>query len=848
MHIMLSGSDWRILGLVPSEWQWRRIGHEDCTLDRLNPPVPPWIPAEVPGDVQSDLLRTGQFPDPWKDLNSRFWEWTSQRDWVYHKDFQLGSLPEDARALLHFEGVDYACYVFLNSRKLGEHQGTYTSFDLDATEAVRSGTNRLIVVVEHAPFEPEQQAQIGWTSRVRLWKPRFAYQWDWCTRLVPLGIHEDVWLEVWQQARLRSVRAHPRVVGASEGEVTLDVELERQDVQPVVVEARLQDPAGSQVAQASGPAEVSGDGPTHWSCTLCVEKPLLWYPNGYGDQPLYTVCVEVKNAGGSILDQWQRRIGFRSIQAVPNEGAPPEALPYTLVVNGKRIFLAGWNWAPIDQLYGPHHRKKYTHAIRLAKEAHCNLLRVWGGGLLEREHFYDLCDEAGILVWQEFPQSSSGIDNEPAHDAEYVAYCADQARQMVLRRAHHPSLALWCGGNELTNSDYRPLDASHPVLAALGQIVQELDPDRIYVPTSPSGPVFAADPANTGRMHDVHGNWLYMGDPQHYTFYNEIDPLLHSEFGCEGPANLRTLARVLSPSFLWPPDRTNPAWVHHGAWWINRERVEELFGKIEELPAFVFAGQWMQYEGLRYAVEASRRRAWRTSGCMPWQFNEAWPNTSCTNVMDYFGGLKPAYWAVRTAYAPLLVSARYSSLRLSPGETLDAEAWVSASAPSAAPGTLDWILYDAISGENLAAGSLNCPALKDGGSIPVGRIQTKVPAQPAVLVLALSAAGTAGRSDNRYFFSTYEAAPFAPLLRLPAASPILSWKSPGELTLHCPAGGPPLLGVRLDPLGDFTGPYPTWGYWPFVAPGETVTCTFTGEGSIEVDAYNAARRELEVTG
>ncbi len=846
MRIMLNGSDWRILPLVPSEWHWRMIGQETCDLDHLNPPVPPWTPATVPGDVQSDLLRTGQLPDPWKDLNSRLWEWTSQRDWVYRKDFSLPQMAENARALLHFEGVDYACHVFLNGRKLGEHRGTYTAFEMDATGAARPGSNQLVVVVEHAPFEPDQQAQIGWTSRVRLWKPRFAYQWDWCTRLVPLGIHEDVWLDLWQAARIRNVRVRPSLDDRANGCVRISVDLERSEGPDATVRARILSPTGDEVAKTSGLAHHAGDGSARWNGEVRVDAPLLWWPNGYGDQPLYTVIIEVQGAGGEILDEWQRRIGFRTIRAVPNFGAPPDALPYTLEVNDTRIFLTGWNWAPIDQLYGPHHRAKYTHAIRLAKQANCNLLRVWGGGLLEREHFYDLCDEAGILVWQEFPQSSSGIDNEPARDAAYVEYCNGEARQMVLRRAHHPSLAVWCGGNELTDAQYRPLTTSHPVLGVLQQVVQELDPDRIFLPTSPSGPVFAADTANKGRMHDVHGNWLYMGDPQHYAFYNEIDPLLHSEFGCEGPANLRTLARVLSPHALWPPDRTNPAWVHHGSWWINRERVEELFGEIQELPAFVFAGQWMQYEGLRYAVEASRRRAWRTSGCMPWQFNEAWPNTSCTNMLEYFGGVKPAYWAVRAAYAPVGVSARYSSLRCLPGGSLDAEIWLAVSTPNAAADAIEWVLYDAISGEQLGGDSLRCPRVPEAGAVPVGHVEAKVPMQPTVLALILSAAGPTGRSDNRYFFSSREVAPFAPLLRVPATAPVVEWRKGTELVIQCPASGPPVLGLRVDALADWAGPYPGCGYWPFVAPGETVTCPVAGEGYVEVSAFNAPSRALEV--
>ncbi|NLI01396.1 MAG: hypothetical protein GX446_18110, partial [Chthonomonadales bacterium] len=505
MRLCLSGDDWRVVGLVPSEWAWIPLTAPEADLDHLPTVIPPWIRARVPGDVQSDLLDTGELPDPTVDLNSRYWEWTSQRDWVYVKEFDLPAWDGQPAAALRFDGVDYACHVFLNGTKLGTHEGTYTAFELDASAAIRPGaTNRLIVVVEHAPVEPDQQAQIGWTNKVRLWKPRFAYKWDWCTRLIPLGIHDDVWLDMWDRARLSSLRCQTNTDarrGETDGVASIVASLDRLSAERLSVIASAYDDRGTCVARESlviaAKHASSGGRGVHSSetaarLTLRIPNVGLWHPNGYGPQPLYTISVEVRGDDGSLLDSRSQRTGFRQVRAVPNYGAPSDALPYTLEVNGRKVFVKGWNWAPVDQLYGRIKEDRYRHAIRLAKDANCNLLRVWGGGLLERELFYDLCDEAGIMVWQEFHQSSSGINNEPARDPEYVAYCADQARNIVPRRAHHPSLVIWCGGNELCDDAMTPCDASHPVLAALRQVVEETDPQRIYLPTSPSGPVFAA--------------------------------------------------------------------------------------------------------------------------------------------------------------------------------------------------------------------------------------------------------------------------------------------------------------------------------------------------------------------
>src|SRR5438132_4375635 len=214
--------------------------------------------------------------------------------------------------------------------------------------------------------------------------------------------------------------------------------------------------------------------------------------------------------------------------------------------------------------------ERYERLLALARDAHVNLLRVWGGGLLEREVFYDLCDRFGIMVWQEFPQSSSGLagtpllgakaahppsagtrggprcdfDNRPATDEAYLDLIHEQAPALLARRRNHPSLVLWCGGNELTHDDLTPLTSEHPALAALKQAVDLDDPQRLWLPTSPSGPTFSPNPEAPGRTHDGHGPWTYLGIPEHYHYYNAIDPLLHSEFGVEGPANLETLQRI----------------------------------------------------------------------------------------------------------------------------------------------------------------------------------------------------------------------------------------------------------------------------------------------------------------
>jgi beta-mannosidase len=462
---------------------------------------------------------------------------------------------------------------------------------------VPAGDHLLAVVVHPAPAS---EPQVGRTSRVRAHKPRMNYGWDFCPRL----IHQGIWRPV-----------------------TLNAPAE---VFPVV---RLEEGVGT--------VEVEGE------VVLRVEQPELWWPNGAGEQRRY-------DAGGV-------GVGFRTVELLDD---------FTLLVNGARIDVHGWNWCPIDPNYGVPRPKKLAHLLELAADAGVNMLRVWGGGLIETPEFYEHCDRLGLLVWQEFSQSSSGLESLPSEAPEFVALMEREARGIVPRRRRHPSLAIWGGGNELAGrspeqSDDVPLDESRsPVLAVLRDVVRELDPGRAWLPSSPSGPrfsnrldVIAEDPDG---QHDVHGPWEHQGLRAHYELYDAGTSMLHSEFGVEGMTNRRALAALISEEHRWPADRTNPVYEHLGAWWNNAPLVQACFGgRIEDVETMRRASQWLQYDGLRYAVEASLRRE-RSRGVLPWQFNESYPNAWCTAAVDHHGDAKPAYHGVARAYrgAP---SARFAT-------------------------------------------------------------------------------------------------------------------------------------------------------------------------------------------
>ena len=274
--------------------------------------------------------------------------------------------------------------------------------------------------------------------------------------------------------------------------------------------------------------------------------------------------------------------------------------------------------------------------------------------------FYDHCDRLGLLVWQEFSQSSSGIESVPSDDPGFVATLAADAREIVPRLRHRPSLAIWGGGNELDGDD------STPALAALRAVVHELDPGRAWLASSPSP-----------DDRDLHGPWEHQGLRKHYEHYDSRVCELHSEFGVEGMTNREAHEALIPEGERWPADRTNPVYEHLGAWWNNVPFVQEAFGgRIDDLETMRRASQWLQYDGLRYAVEANLRRG---AGTIPWQLNESYPNAWCTAAVDYHGLPKPAYWGVRRAYAGA-PSASFATCAWGGDEEVRARVWGDATA------------------------------------------------------------------------------------------------------------------------------------------------------------------------
>ena len=664
-RLSLNSAGWECKPFIGMDWRMRRA-HLPDTRDTRG-----WLPATVPGSVAHDAWQASEIPDPYAGRNTLACEWVSQRVWVYRTRFTVPEALRNHRATLCFDGVDYEAQFFLNGERLGAHRGMYTPALFEVGALLNFGAENLLAVVIEPP--PDEQPQIGRTSLVRTHKSRMTYWWDFCPRLVHAGIWDGVQLDVTGPQRIADVWVRATLAdGFQRAEVAVQVTLDA--TAPAEIEVEIVGRDGAVIDRRAAVFEGAVG-----TARFTLERPALWWPNGHGEQPLYEARVRVIDpATGAESDARRVTFGFRRLEFVRNDTPDPTARPYTAQVNGRTIYLKGWNWVPLDLMYGVERPEKLDHLLALAQQAHVNILRVWGGGLIEKEAFYDRCDRLGIMVWQEFIQSSSGQDNIPASDPAFVAFMENEARQIVPRRRNHPSLAIWGGGNELSDGP-KPLDDDHPVLAALHGVVEALDPGRMWLPTSPSGRVFSNELNEIERdpvgQHDVHGPWEHQGLTAQQTLYNRATSLLHSEFGAEGITHRRTLEHTLSAADRWPVTLDNPIWFHRGAWWVKAEQWRESLGEVESLDKLIQGTQYLQAESVRYAVEANRRRKYQNSGSLPWQFNEPYPMAACTSAVDYYGRPKPLYFAVARAYAPRLVAARFETQTWADRDTFEAALW-----------------------------------------------------------------------------------------------------------------------------------------------------------------------------
>jgi beta-mannosidase len=608
------------------------------------------VPATVPGSVHTDLLAAGLIPDPYLGDNETRLTWIGRTAWRYETAFTWAGTGHE-RVDLVCEGLDTVAGVRLNGTVLGETANMHRSHRFDVRPALREGENRLVVDFAPALVYAERLcAELGYRPAAYptpfnfIRKMACNFGWDWGPALVTAGIWRPIGLHEWSGARIAAVRPLVTLTeGGARVEVHVEVERAGTDAEPALL------PITATVAGATGQAALA-PGATSAVVTLDVAAPELWWPRGYGGQPRYE--LEVTLGSGTSCDTWRRRIGFREVRLDTEDGA------FTLVINGTPIFARGANWIPDDCF--PHRvgRERYAQRLAQACEAGLNLLRVWGGGIYESEDFYDLCDELGLMVWQDFLFACAAYPEEEPLAGEVAA----EAREAVTRLSPHPSLVLWCGNNENIwgHADWswelflegRSWGAGY-YLSTLPRIVAELDPTRPYWPGSPYSGSMEVHPnvPEVGTMH-IWDVW----NERDYAAYREYRPRFVAEFGFQGPAAHATLRRAVGEEALTPD---SPLLAHHQKAIDGDLKLaaglKPYFPVPEDFDDWHYLTQLNQARAIMLGVEHFRSLWPYCAGSVVWQLNDCWPVVSWAAV-DGDGRRKPMFHALRRAYADRLLT------------------------------------------------------------------------------------------------------------------------------------------------------------------------------------------------
>jgi beta-mannosidase len=678
---------------LSGDWQFRQAGTDE------------WLPATVPGGVHTDLMASGRIPDPFVGDNETRVQWVAEQDWEYRHSFICPpELLADDKVWLVCDGLDTLATVTLNGQEVGRAANMFRQYRWEVKPLLRPGNNELAIhfasPVRYVSEKQAARALPGVSQAIPggpyLRKAPCQFGWDWGPQLPTIGVWKDIRLEGAGRARLDDVHLRQR---HDEREVTIEarVTVERWSGGPLEVAVRVTSPSGETIEKMEPVAE-GGEALVR----LGIANPALWWPNGYGAQPLYDVEVVLRPGDVAAAEPLERRLyrlGLRTIELRQKEDEWGRS--FVFVVNGVPIFAKGSNWIPADSFPTRITGEGLEGLIRSAALSHQNMLRVWGGGFYEEERFYDLCDRYGILVWQEFIFSCSVY---PLDDPEFLENVRVEAVENVRRLRHRASLALWCGNNEMEWGwadwgwdipDMQDMKAAYHRFFhhTLREWCLAEDPDHSYWPSSPSSDTPFEDP-NGQRQGDAH-YWDVWHGRKPFTAYRDQYPRFQSEFGFQALPPLATI-RAFAEEADW--NMTSYIMEQHQK---NASGNSLMVGQMldtfrlpDNFDSLVYLSMVLQAEGIRYGVEHWRRHMDRVAGTLYWQLNDCWPVASWSSL-DYYGRWKALHYAARRFYAPLLLSIEDVATQQGLYVTSDLrEAW---------EGTLRWTL-ETLSGEALARG------------------------------------------------------------------------------------------------------------------------------------------------
>jgi len=644
--------------------QWQ-VGHHA----QKNQTPTNWVPAQVPGAVQLDWAKAHDYEDLAYATNYKQFRWMEDVFWSYRARFSKPELQAGQACFFKSKGIDYQFEIIMNGELVLEQEGMFTPVEVDLTPYLQD-ENELWVCLFPVPKsvpEPETRVQAD-----RSVKPAVSYSWDWHPRLVPSGIWDETGLEIRERSFLTKTRSSYEFEQGDLQLLKLKVSFDGRFQSGDRLHWVLKDPDGELVEER----DLTWHSAEDQEFELQLYDVALWWPHDLGVPNLYQQSLRLLDEQKQDLDEKTWRTGFRKVELVMSEGAWIEPIqfpksrsvaPIQLRINGLEHFCKGTNWVQPEIFPGIIDANTYKTLLDYCLQLNFNMLRIWGGSIVNKDSFHDYCDEMGIMVWQEFPLSCNLYPDDP----HYLKILRQEATSIVERIAQHPSLALWCGGNELFNNWSLMTDQSLP-LRLLNSLCLDLDPHTPFIATSP-------------LMGMGHGHYVFFDEPSGedvFEWMPKRENTAYTEFGMPSPSDVDILEKIIPAAELFPPKPTESWLAHHAfaAWtehtWLSPEILARYFGASPDLASIVERGQWLQAEGYRCIYETARRQKPYCTMALNWCFNEPWPAAANNSIIQYPDRPKPCLDTISAACRPTLASVAFQQFVIVPGTSLAIDLWI----------------------------------------------------------------------------------------------------------------------------------------------------------------------------
>lgn len=615
-----------------------------------------WLTASVPGTVHLDLMKNNIIPDPFKDENEKKVQWIENENWDYQTQFTVsGKELENQNIDLVFEGLDTFSDIYLNGKLIQTTDNMFRKWTVPVKNYLKKGENILQVKFRSAvKTGNELAAKVPFTMpespRSFVRKAQYQFGWDWGPRLVTAGIWKNVKLEFWNHAKINNIQYETLDLGEKQAVLVWKAEIFSESNEQNKTIVFLNEKSVSVLLKK---------GINFIEIPYKIFNPELWQPNRVGKPKLYDFEISVKR-GIDILDKKTERIGLRTIELV--QGKDEKGKSFYFKVNGKPMYAKGTNWIPGDSFSPRMSKEKYQKLIKDCKEANMNMIRVWGGGIYEDDEFYKACDENGILVWQDFMFAGSFY---PA-DEKFQKNVELEVRDQIERIQNHPSLALWCGNNEIdeaiVNWGYQKQfkyskEDSLQVWKDYKTIFHGIIPNTIQKYASRDKQIYWESSPSIGWGHkesltegDSHYWGVWWGE-QPFEIYNEKVPRFASEYGFQGMPSLETTKSMFSgkPELNLQNGIIKAHEKHSRGWEIIENYMKRDYNIPKDFVKYNYISQLLQARGMQIAIEAHRRAKPYNMGTLYWQLNDCWPVVSWSSI-DYLGNWKALHYQVKRSF------------------------------------------------------------------------------------------------------------------------------------------------------------------------------------------------------